>query len=294
MHQAFSVLARLPRSTVIAAMFAVVFSGGSRAQEAPVPPKSDTSADAGSSSSGLPVPGAASSGVTPGNQPTNPGRKNQTQPNNPGTITKPAQTQGTAKNRLFFLLPNFLTVEDVGKVPPLTPAEKFKLVARCSFDYMNFVWYGVLAGINQANNTDVGYGQGMQGYGKRYGAAFGDSTIENFLTGAILPSVLHQDPRYYQLGKGSFWHRTGYAVSRIFVTRTDNGVNQFNYSEVFGSAAAAGISTYSYHPRDERNISNVASVWGTQVGLDTLTIVLREFWPDIRRKLHGSKPAAAH
>jgi hypothetical protein len=109
------------------------------------------------------------------------------------------------------------------------------------------------------------------------------------MTGAILPSLLRQDPRFFQSGQGGFWHRTGYAVSRIFVTRTDSGHQQFNFSEVVGSAASAAISTYSYHPQADRTLSNTASVWGTQVGYDTLTIVIKEFWPDIRRKLSKKK-----
>ncbi|MGD1096978.1 MAG: hypothetical protein ABSB35_33925 [Bryobacteraceae bacterium] len=74
-------------------------------------------------------------------------------------------------------------------------------------------------------------------------------------------------------------------MSRIFITRTDTGSERFNYSEIFGSAISAGISTYSYHPHADRTPPNAASVWGTQVGYDTITIVVKEFWPDIRRKL---------
>jgi hypothetical protein len=197
---------------------------------------------------------------------------------------------GTSKDRLFFTLPNFLTLENAnaGKIPPLTSAQKFKVVARSTFDPVEYFWYGALAGISQWENSESGFGQGAQGYGKRYGAYFADGTIENFMTEAILPSMLHQDPRYFQMGKGGFWRRTGYAVSRIFVTRTDTGTNQFNYSEIVGSGAASFISTYSYHPRGDRNVPNTLSVWGTQVGYDTLTYVVKEFWPDIRRKLRGS------
>jgi hypothetical protein len=120
------------------------------------------------------------------------------------------------------------------------------------------------------------------------------------MTAAVLPSILHQDPRFFQSSKGGFTHRTFYAVSRIFVTRSDSGGTQFNYSEIVGAAIAAGISTYSYHPHStyirtptnshlfipsDRTLANAISVWGTQVGLDTMTIVIKEFWPDVHRKL---------
>jgi hypothetical protein len=197
---------------------------------------------------------------------------------------KKQERTGTSDDRLFYALPNFLTVE-TQNVPPLTVGEKFKVVARGSFDYVQIPWYGFLAGVSQAENSEPGYGQGAVGYGKRFGASAVDGTIENFLTGAILPSLLHHDPRYFQSGQGGFWRRTGYSVSRIFVTRTDSGGHQFNYSEIVGSAISSGISTYSYHPQGDRTLPNTASVWGTQVGYDTITIVVKEFWPDIRRKL---------
>ncbi len=210
--------------------------------------------------------------------------------NNP-EIKKPEKT-GTSNDRLFFALPNFLTVESKD-VPPLTAGGKFKVVARGAFDYIQIPWYAALAAISQAENSEPGYGQGAEGYGKRLGAFAADGVIENFMVGAVLPSVLRQDPRYFQMGQGGFWHRGGYAMSRIFVTRTDSGHSQFNFSEIFGSAAAAAISTYSYHPSADRNLGNTGSVWGTQVGYDTMTLVIKEFWPDIRRKFAKKKKTAA-
>jgi len=207
------------------------------------------------------------------------------QPDQKQSGTSTGTSTGTSNDRLFFALPNFLTLENGGNVPPLTTGQKFKVVTRSSFDYIQVPWYAFLAGVSQAQNSEPGYGQGAEGYGKRFGASFADGTIENFLTGAILPSVFRQDPRFFQSGHGGFWHRTGYAMSRIVVTRTDSGHQTFNISEVFGSAASAAISTYSYHPSADRTLSNTASVWGTQVGYDTMTIVVKEFWPDIRRKL---------
>jgi hypothetical protein len=221
--------------------------------------------------------------------PPNPPASQQPQPADKSKDAQESKTtdksQGTSNDRLFFALPNFLTLENSGKVPPLTAGQKFKVVTRSSFDYIQIPWYAFLAGVGQAENSESGYGQGAEGYAKRFGANFADGTIENFMTGAILPSLLHQDPRFFQSGQGGFWHRTGYAVSRIFVTRTDSGREQFNYSEIVGSAAAAAISTYSYHPSADQTPSNTAKVWGTQVGYDTITIVVKEFWPDIRRKL---------
>ena len=208
------------------------------------------------------------------------GRQKKQDPDN-GQLNK----NGTSNDRLFFTLPNFLTVENASNIPPLTSGQKFRVVARSSFDYVEYPWYGFLAGISQAENSESGYGQGAAGYGKRYGAAFADGTIENFWTSAILPSVLHQDPRYYQVGHGGFWHRAGYAMSRIVVTRSDSGHNQFNTSEILGSMISASISTYSYHPHADQTLRNTASVWASQIGYDILTTVVKEFWPDIRRKI---------
>jgi hypothetical protein len=210
----------------------------------------------------------------------------QEKPKAPDITTQEQQT-GTSNERLFWILPDFLLIENVKSLPPLSTGAKFKVVARSSFDYVEYPVYGMLAGISQAENSEPGYGRGAAGYAKRYGTAFADGTIESFVTGAILPSILRQDPRYYQLGKGGFWRRTGYAVSFIFITRADSGSIQFNYSEIVGSALSAGISTYSYHPCGQRTVRNSLSVWGTQVGYDTISIVFNEFWPDIRR--HFSK-----
>jgi hypothetical protein len=219
-------------------------------------------------------------------------------PNIPGATpppgVAPVTAEGTSKDRLFYALPNFLTLENAQDVPPLTTKEKFKVVAKGSFDPVQVVWYGFLSGISQAEDSEPGFGQGAEGYGKRYGSAFADGTIENFLTGAILPSIFRQDPRFFQSGRGSFWDRTGYAISRIFLTRGDSGRSEFNVSEVLGSAMAASISTYSYHPKADRTISNTASVWGSQVGYDTITLVVKEFWPDIRRKIRKQPKPESH
>jgi hypothetical protein len=203
-----------------------------------------------------------------------------------------AGPNGTSKDRLFYALPNFLTLENASNVPPMTVGQKFKVEVRSSFDPIQIAWYGFLAGLSQAENSEPGYGQGAQGYGKRYGAAAADGTIENFMVAAVVPSLFRQDPRFFQSGKGSFLHRALYAWSRIVVIRGDNGNEQFNVSEVLGSALSAGISTYSYHPHSDKTVDNTLKVWGTQVGWDSLTYVIKEFWPDIRRWVHKKNAGA--
>lgn len=217
---------------------------------------------------------------------TEKGKDSDTQSNDQKTEE---QQTGVSKDRLFWTLPNFLTVENASQIPPLSAGQKFKVVARSTFDPVEYPYLALVAAIAQAENSEPAYGQGWDAYGKRYGIAFGDNTVENFMVGAVFPSILHQDPRYYQLGKGSFLHRTMYAAERMFITRSDSGQKQFNYSEIFGAAVAAGISTYSYHPHNDQNVDNALSVWGTQVGWDMVSTVLKEFWPDIRRKFRKEK-----
>ena len=274
------------------------------------PPSDDTKTQTQSAPTGTPEKPKDADPAAPGTPVTQNGGQNS-QDKNAGT-----SNTGTSNDRLFFALPNFLTLQNAGQVPPLTSGQKFKVVFRGSFDPILSVWYGFLSAVSQAENSEPGYGQGWGGYAKRYGSAFADGTIENFMTGAVFPSLLHQDPRFFQSGHGTFTHRSEYAVSRIFVTRTDSGGEQFNYSEIVGSALSAAISTNTYHPKayitkeydpstgmltyvhhaSDRTLPNTLSVWGTQVGYDTITIVVKEFWPDVHRKLvhkHQSDAAAA-
>ncbi len=104
------------------------------------------------------------------------------------------------------------------------------------------------------------------------------------MTTAIFPSILREDPRYYQRGKGKFSHRAFYSISRLFVTRTDSGHTRFNFSEIVGNAAAGGISNI-YHPPEDRTLSRNLNTWGMLILLDGVSNELKEFWPDIRRKV---------
>ncbi|PYU33539.1 MAG: hypothetical protein DMG31_08725 [Acidobacteria bacterium] len=195
---------------------------------------------------------------------------------------------GGSNDRLFWTLPNFLALENAHNIPPLTSGQKFKLVARGTFDPVEFPFFAFLAGISQADNSESGYGQGAAGFGKRFGSNFADGTSENFFVQAIFPSLFRQDPRYYQEGRGGFWRRAGYAVTRTAVTRSDTGHMVFNISEVAGAGMAAAISN-TYHPASDRTLPNTVQTWASMMGWDTVSNVVKEFWPDIRRKVHQRK-----
>jgi hypothetical protein len=180
-------------------------------------------------------------------------------------------------DRVFGVLPNYSTVEGQRQVPPITARRAFTMAGLNSFDPYVFPFVGVVAAL--------GVGQGTTSYTRRYATAMADNSIGNFMTTAVLPSLLHQDPRYFELGAGSLWHRVGYAASRSVVTRSRSGGAQFNVSEIGGNAIAAMISNAYYQPAD-RNALGVLTRWGSQVMWDTLSNELKEFWPDVRRKLH--------
>jgi hypothetical protein len=197
---------------------------------------------------------------------------------------KPADDANPKNDRIFKVIPNYTTVEVPTTFKPISVRQKFKLGAEDSFDPYEFPLAGIVAGIAQALNDDASWGQGMKGYGKRYAAGFADTTIGSFMTTGIFPSLLREDPRYFRKVSGGFWPRSGYALKRIFVTRTDTNHSQFNYSEFGGNGVAAAISL-TYHSREERNLSNFGSNYATQIAIDVIANQLKEFWPDIRRKL---------
>jgi len=191
---------------------------------------------------------------------------------------------GTINDRIFEVLPNYGTVENAKELPPLTTGQKFRLATAGVFDWGSYPFNGILAGIQQAKNEPKSWGQGWGAYAKRYSASFADNSIGTYMTTAIFPTLLHEDPRYYQMGKGAFTRRFSYSLSRLFVTRTDAGKTRFNYSESIGNAAAAAISNI-YHPDEDRTAGRNAKTFGFLILYDGLSNELKEFWPDIRRKV---------
>jgi hypothetical protein len=187
-------------------------------------------------------------------------------------------------DRMFYVMPNYLTVDSESQVQPVSWKQKFSMAAKGSFDPYEFTVVGIVAGIRQAENSSPAFGQGAEGYAKRYGAAFADQVDGNIMVGGVYPTLLKVDPRYFQLGRGSHMHRFEYAISRIFVGRTDAGRRIFNVPEFAGNATAIAISNF-YYPAADRGWATSLSDWGTQMGIDAFGNELKEFWPDIHRYL---------
>jgi hypothetical protein len=189
--------------------------------------------------------------------------------------------------RILWIFPNYRAVSADTQLPPLSLKTKFWLATQDSFDYSSFLTAGMLAGVSQANKSYPEFGQGSEGYGRYYWHAVTDQAVGNYFTEAVVPAVTHEDPRYYTLGHGGFFKRTGYAISRLLVTRTDSGGRTFNISEIVGNGAAAGISDL-YYPSRERTWTKTGQKWVTQIALDGVFNIVKEFWPDVNHLIfHG-------
>jgi len=187
--------------------------------------------------------------------------------------------------RIFGVLPNYRTADGSAPFAPITAKRKFYIASKDSFDYPVYLTSALFAGLYQLENQNPSFGQGVKGYAKRLASSYGDQAIGNMMTEAIFPSLLHEDPRYFRMGAGggTVWHRVGYALTRVLVVRTDKGKWDFNYSEWLGNGATVAISNL-YYP-DTRNASDNVQKLGIQVGTDAFSQVMKEFWPDIKRKL---------
>jgi hypothetical protein len=195
---------------------------------------------------------------------------------------------GKQTKRILHIIPNFRSVSVDEKLPPESIKDKFMESTQDSFDYSSFIFVGMLAAVGQAENSYPEFHQGAAGYGRYYWHTLADQTDENYQVEFIFPVVLHQDPRFYTLGRGGFVKRAFYAFSRIAVTRTDHGNETFNASEIVGAGAAAGISDF-YYPSPERTWTKTGQRWVLNVGLDGATYVFQEFWPNINNKFFHQK-----
>ena len=193
------------------------------------------------------------------------------------------QTQPVDK-RAFGVLPNYRTAEDTGVYTPISAKHKLTIATKDTIDGPLFLIGGGLAGIAQVTSQHSEFGQGVKGYVHRYATAYADQAIGNYMTEGILPVLFHEDPRYFRKGaeRGSKRYRIWYAATRIFVTKTDSGGTSFNFAEVVGNSIAAGVGNF-YYP-GETHFSDNLSRLGQNLATDSVSQVLKEFWPDVKKK----------
>jgi hypothetical protein len=204
------------------------------------------------------------------------------------TIIDPNQPILHQTPRIMGVLPNFTAVDSNTQLPRLSTREKFVVAAHDSVDYSSFLLVAGLAGKGLYSNAIPSLGQGAAGFGRYYWREFTDQVSGTFFTEAIFPTLTHEDPRYYTLGKNGFFKRSTYAITRTVITKNDRGTNEFNLSEIGGNASEAALSNL-YYPSSERGISNTAKNFATQTVITAAANVLKEFWPDIRKIVFREK-----
>ena len=212
----------------------------------------------------------------------------------PGTTTAPepekapdATTAGDDKDRIFGVLPNYTTVTGNDKFTPISGKAAIKIAALDSvIDPMVYPLYGFVAGVAHARNDPPEWGGGLKGYTKRYSAALTDNTICSMVGTGLLPALLKQDPRYYQGRRTGILSRFGYAAKASVVTKSRiTGRPEFNVSEVAGTLIVASAGNL-YYPETQRTVTDTLTRWGMQAMWDGVSNELKEFWPDIKKKLH--------
>lgn len=266
---------------MIPALFLIsLFAAGAAAQGCLNAEKIVAPASRGNTSTG----GATATAPQPGEGTSAPAAAPTSSPSSAKKEEPSDDSEGQQTKRIFWIIPNYRSVSADCQLPPLSVKDKFVLASQDSFDYSAFIVAGMLAGYSMATVQYREFHQGAAGYGRYYWHSFVDQAVGNYFTEAIVPSLTREDPRYYTLGRGGFVHRTGYAISRLVVTKTDTGGKNFNYSEIVGNAAGAALSN-AYYPQFERTWGNTMSKWATQVGIDGIANILKEFWPDIRQKV---------
>lgn len=228
---------------------------------------------------------SATDNATPSDQPPNQA------PNNPPSHAEPAKIPALTNKRILWIIPNYRTSPSLADYAPISAKEKFRIARQDSFDPGTVVLAALFAGEAQLTNSTPEFGQGVRGYAKYFAASYTDLVIGDFMTESVYPTLLHQDPRYFRRGTGSGVSRLGYAVGQIFWTHRDGGGSQFNFSEIGGNATAVAISN-AYYP-GTRDARTAASKLGMQIGVDMVSNILKEFWPDLDRKFarkHRIKP----
>ena len=204
-------------------------------------------------------------------------------------FSPPDPSPAPIDKRAYGVLPNYRTADANTPYQPISAKHKLWIGFKDSFDYPVYFTSALFAGLNQLEDTSPQFGQGLEGYAKRYAVSYADQTLGNMMSESLFPIMFKQDPRYFRVGKngGSAKKRIGYAVTRVLICRSDTGANAFNFSEIGGNATAVAISNLYY--TDNRNVYDNVQKFGIQVGTDALSNVLKEFWPDIKERFFKKK-----
>lgn len=182
--------------------------------------------------------------------------------------------------RILGIMPNYRAVSAGAIPPPPSPKQAFGIATRNSFDYSAFIFTGLTSMIAEGQDSHPQLGKGIPGFWAYSWRGFVDKTDGNYLVIFALPTVFHEDGRYFAKGQGSILHRAVYASSRVLITKKYDGDSTFNFSEVLGRAGAQGIST-SYYPSQSRTAGELSEKFAYSLMRDALTNTFREFWPDI-------------
>ena len=218
-----------------------------------------------------------------------PSEKQDSQSSPPSLPQQKSDNEG--KVRIFGIFPAFNVSNQVDPTP-LTNGQKFNLFARGTYDPVTFIAPVIKVPILQAVEGDSGFGTGVGGFAKRYGVSLADGTSSRFFRQFLFPVILKQDPRYFRRGQGSFLMRLGYSVSRVLVTRNDLKRNTFNWSRLLGSAASSGLSN-AYYPDSQRGKTTTLFNFGLSYLSEVGANIVKEFAPDISRKLKRTTPPKA-
>src|SRR5580704_3207749 len=194
----------------------------------------------------------------------------------PTDVIAAEQIKAEEKQRFIGVFPNFY-ISYVHDPAPMTTKQKFSLASHDTFDPVSLIGVGLAAGIEQANNTYAGYGQGAAGYGKRFAAKFGDGRTSDFLSHAVFPSLFHQDPRYFYQGTGSVKSRMVHAASFAIITRSDSGKPMPNYSYFLGDIGSGALSNL-YYPHADRGIGLVFTNAAIGIAGKAGGTIIREFF----------------
>ncbi len=192
--------------------------------------------------------------------------------------------------RILGVMPNYRAVSAGVTPPPFTPHEAFMVATRNSFDYSSFVFVGVTSLLAEGTDAHSQLGKGVPGYWAYYWRGWVDKTDGNYWVDFVMPSIVHQDVRYYAKGEGGVLKRSVYAATRVVITPDFQGKNGFNTSEVLGRGVSQAISL-SYYPSQTQTFSGFAQKYAYALGRDAITNVFRELWPDINEHLfHHQHP----